>query len=284
MAEFKIPTETVTLPSKGLLYPKESPLSKGEIEMKYMTAREEDILTNVNYIRQGIVLDKLLQSLIVTEINYDDLLVGDKNAILIAARVLGYGKDYDITYADENGIEIKATVDLTTLENKQVDLSKINEKDKLILLLYVIQADNNKITDKYLKLRNTGLTEDMIKTAESMSNKYMFNKIKPKLENKLMKIKAHEEPIMQAMTLKRWNPTGQEMPKELQFNMLSYLQPNAKPTPSGITHDDVMGNAIQYTVDNPKVESSSSSSNTLGGRRKTRRFKKTNRRRTMRKK
>ncbi len=46
MAEFKVPTETVTLPSKGLLYPKESPLSKGEIEMKYMTAKEEDILTN----------------------------------------------------------------------------------------------------------------------------------------------------------------------------------------------------------------------------------------------
>jgi hypothetical protein len=174
------------------------------------------------------------------------------------------------------------------LENKQVDLSKINEKDKLILLLYVIQADNNKISDKYLKLRNTGLTEDMIKTAESMSNKYMFNKIKPKLENKLMKIKAHEEPIMQSMTLKRWNPTGQEMPKELQFNMLSYLQPNAKPTPSGITHDDVMGNAIQYTVDNPKVESSSSSSssNTLGGRssRKLRTRKlKSRRRKTMRK-
>jgi hypothetical protein len=123
MAEFKIPTETVTLPSKGLLYPKESPLSKGEIEMKYMTAREEDILTNVNYIRQGVVLDKLLQSLIITEINYDDLLVGDKNAILVAARVLGYGKDYDITYTDENGIESKATVDLTALENKQVDYS-----------------------------------------------------------------------------------------------------------------------------------------------------------------
>ena len=123
MAEFKIPTEQVTLPSKGLLYPKESPLSKGEIEMKYMTAREEDILTNVNYIRQGVVLDKLLQSLIVTEINYDDLLVGDKNAILIAARVLGYGKDYDITYTDENGIEVKATVDLTSLENKSVDYS-----------------------------------------------------------------------------------------------------------------------------------------------------------------
>jgi len=154
------------------------------------------------------------------------------------------------------------------LENKQLDLSKINEKDKLILLIYIIQTDNNTITDNYLKLTNTGLTEKMIKTAaESISSNFLFNKIKPKLENKLMKIKNHEEPIMQAMSFKRWNPSGEEMPKELQFNMLTYLQPKAKPTPSGITHDDFMRNAIQNAIDNPKVKSSSSRSNALGGRR-----------------
>lgn len=120
MAELKLPTEKVTLPSKGLLYPKESPLAKGEIEMKYMTAKEEDILTNANYIKQGVVIDKLLQSLIVTPINYDELLIGDKNAILIAARVLGYGKDYTFKYTD-NGQEIEATVDLSTLNEKPLD-------------------------------------------------------------------------------------------------------------------------------------------------------------------
>jgi len=116
MAELKIPTETVTLPSKGLLYPETSPLAKGEIEMKYMTAKEEDILSNSNYLRNGTVIDKLLQALIVTPINYNELLVGDKNAILIAARVLGYGKDYTFTY---NGTEY--SVDLSTLEDKVVD-------------------------------------------------------------------------------------------------------------------------------------------------------------------
>jgi hypothetical protein len=118
MAELKIPTEIVSLPSKGLLYPETSPLAKGEIEMKYMTAKEEDILTNANYIRQGIVIDKLLQSLIVTSIDYNELLVGDKNAIMVAARVLGYGKDYSFTY---NGKEV--TVDLSTLEDKKIDES-----------------------------------------------------------------------------------------------------------------------------------------------------------------
>jgi hypothetical protein len=93
--KFKFPTEVVELPSKGLPYPESSPLSSGKIEMKYMSAREEDILTNMNFIRQGVVIDKLLQSMIVSEIDYSELLIGDKNALLIASRILGYGKDYE---------------------------------------------------------------------------------------------------------------------------------------------------------------------------------------------
>jgi hypothetical protein len=116
MAELKIPTELVSLPSKGLLYPESSPLSKGQIEMKYMTAKEEDILTNANYIRQGTVIDKLLKALIITPIDYNELLIGDKNAVLIAARVLGYGKDYTFTYSGQ-----EHNVDLSLLTDKVVD-------------------------------------------------------------------------------------------------------------------------------------------------------------------
>ena len=123
MAELKIPTETVTLPSKGLLYPETSPLAKGELEMKYMTAKEEDILTNSNYIKNGTVIDKLLQALIITPIDYNELLVGDKNAILIAARVLGYGKDYTFKHTTKEGREAEVTVDLSKLEDKVVDES-----------------------------------------------------------------------------------------------------------------------------------------------------------------
>lgn len=114
--KFKMPTETVELPSQGLIYPESSPLSSGKVEMKYMTAREEDILTNQNYISKGTVLDELVKSLIVSNINYDDLVVGDKNAILVAARVLGYGKDYKFTWGG-NEYEI----DLSTIENKPLD-------------------------------------------------------------------------------------------------------------------------------------------------------------------
>jgi len=116
--KFKFPTETVELPSKGWLYPSDHPLSSGTVEVKYMTAKEEDILTNQSYIKQGIAIEKLLQSVIVTKFNIDDLVLGDKNSLLIAARVLGYGKDYSFTYGDE-----EITVDMSNLPSKEFDIS-----------------------------------------------------------------------------------------------------------------------------------------------------------------
>lgn len=143
MSEFKIPTEIVELPSKGLLYPEGNPLAEGKVEMKYMTAKEEDILTNQAYIKQGIVLDKLLQSLIITKINYDDLIVGDKNALMVAARVLGYGKDYDFVYDDESYV-----VDLSTIENKVFDESLIKKGTNEFS--YTLPNSGNLITFKIL--------------------------------------------------------------------------------------------------------------------------------------
>jgi hypothetical protein len=120
MNEYNFPTEEIELPSKGLIYPKDNPLSSGKVEIKYMTAKEEDILSNQSYIQKGIVLDKLLRSVIINkDINTDDLIVGDKNALLIATRVLGYGKDYDIVVKGQN-----YTLDMSTLENKEFDESK----------------------------------------------------------------------------------------------------------------------------------------------------------------
>lgn len=110
---FNFPTEEIELPSKGLIYPEDNPLSSGKVVMKYMTAKEEDILTNQSYITKGIVLDKLLQSLIVSKINYNDLITGDKNAIMVAARILGYGKDYTFDYDGQ-----EYTIDLTQIDNK----------------------------------------------------------------------------------------------------------------------------------------------------------------------
>ncbi len=143
-SKFKLPTESVDLPSKGLLYPEESPLSSGTVEMKYMTAREEDILTNQNYLRDGTAVDRLLKSLIVDKtIDFNQLLLGDKNAIMVAARVLSYGKDYDINYDGES-----YTVDLSTLESTYLDKKLV--KDGKNEFVFVLPSTDNTITFKLL--------------------------------------------------------------------------------------------------------------------------------------
>ena len=126
--ESKFPTEVVELPSKGYFYPKDSPLASGKVEMKYMTAREEDILTSPNLIQKNIVIDKLLESLVVDKsINLDDLLIGDKNALILAARILGYGKDYEMMYFDDNDNEQTTTIDLTEINEVKIDYSNFTE-------------------------------------------------------------------------------------------------------------------------------------------------------------
>ena len=115
MSEFKFPSEEIELPSKGLVYPKDNPLSSGKVEVKYMTAKEEDILTNQSYIKKGTVLDKLLESVLVNKkINVKDLILGDKNALLIATRILGYGAKYE--FLKLGNVHV---VDLTDIENTE---------------------------------------------------------------------------------------------------------------------------------------------------------------------
>ena len=122
MSELNFPTEVIELPSKGLVYPKDNPLSSGKVEIKYMTAKEEDILTNQSYIQKGNVLEKLLESVLVSKININDLIIGDKNALLIATRILGYGNDYVVEVNGE-----KENIDLSELENREFDGSTLIE-------------------------------------------------------------------------------------------------------------------------------------------------------------
>lgn len=157
--EFKLPTETIELPSKGLIYPEGNPLSSGTIEMKYMTAKEEDILTNQAYIQNGTVIDRLLKSLIVSEINFDDLIVGDKNAIMVAARVLGYGKDYTFKYRGET-----YTIDLSLIDPKPIDESlfikgvnrfsfTMPSTDTVVEFKILTHADEKKIAQEVQNLK-----------------------------------------------------------------------------------------------------------------------------------
>jgi len=167
------PTEVIDLPSKGLLYPEGHPLSGGTIEMKYMTAKEEDILASQNLIKQGVVIDKLLESMIITPMNYNDLLVGDKNAIMMAARVLGYGKNYDIEYSCPNCSENNTLKsDLTSFEDKHFDDTLITphnnefkftlpQSKREITFKLLTHGDDNNITKELKALQKTGASKEV---------------------------------------------------------------------------------------------------------------------------
>ena len=163
MAEqkFTVPTEMVGLPSKGLVYAKENPLSSGEIEMQYMTAKHEDILTNINNLKNGTAIEKTLKALIPKDINYDDLILGDRNGLLIAARILAYGKDYQFKYPHpETGEEEIVNADLQTMEYKTIDESLFTGKNEFE---FTLPFSKNKITFKLLTVGDDKRIDDEVK-------------------------------------------------------------------------------------------------------------------------
>jgi hypothetical protein len=136
---FDFPTQVISLPSEGKVYAESNPLSKGTLEIKYMTAREEDILADRNLINKGIVLQKLLESVVVQPgVNVDDLVIGDINAVYLATRMLGYGPDYDVEITDPfSGEKQKVTIDLSAIQTKDIDYSRLNSQNRYELILPV---------------------------------------------------------------------------------------------------------------------------------------------------
>tara|TARA_A100001391_G_scaffold204437_1_gene200121 strand:- start:1780 stop:2532 length:753 start_codon:yes stop_codon:yes gene_type:complete len=155
----KFPTEIVPLPSGGKYYPDGHPLSSGEVEVKYMTAKEEDILTSQNLIKQGKVIDVLLDSLVQGDFDMNDMLIGDKNAVMIAARVLGYGKDYEFEMEDPlTGEKEKQVLDLTTLDHKEIDFDgdytfELPNSKRVLGWKFITQRDENEISEELKALR-----------------------------------------------------------------------------------------------------------------------------------
>ena len=171
MSEYKFPTEVIDLPSGGKVYGKESPLAEGKIEIKYMTTKEEDILMSENLIKKGVVIDKLLDSLIVTKgVTQDSLVLGDKNAVLVAARILAYGPEYTCEVTNPNNPEqkIEHTFDLTQCPFKTVlgDIDYSNNSFD-----YEMPVSKVKVKFKLL----TGVDEKQIEKEIEQSSKYGYN-------------------------------------------------------------------------------------------------------------
>ena len=142
----KYPYEIITLPSEGYFYDEKNPLASGTIKLKLPTAKHEDILTSRNLITKGIVIDEFLKSLLVDDINYQDLLLGDKNGLIVASRILLYGSGYTTKVKCPScGEENIKTFNLADIETKEIDLKDLlkgnNEFD--------FQLPHSKINIKY---------------------------------------------------------------------------------------------------------------------------------------
>lgn len=187
MAETKFPSEIVDLPSQGKLYPKESPLHKGSIELRYPTAKSEDILTNQTYLEKGIVVDKFLQSLIVdSTINYSELLIGDKNALLIAARILGYGGQYSFKYDGKT-----EEVNLSELLAKPLSEEVLNATENNFE--FILPASKVKVTFKLLTQGDEQKIEQELKGLKKI-NKDSSAELSTRLKYIITSVNGDEDP------------------------------------------------------------------------------------------
>lgn len=175
------PTEIIELPSKGYFYDSSHPLASGQIEMKYMTAKEEDILSSQSLIKQGVVIDKLLQSLIVTKFDYNSILTADKNALFLAARTLAYGKDYEVEITCPScGVKSKHTVDLQSFDQKAIDWSKFTKGQSTHN--FTLPIGKQELTLKFLTHGDEKKIEEELKGAKKMAK---LTGIDPELTTRL---------------------------------------------------------------------------------------------------
>jgi len=174
--EQKFPSEIIDLPSEGKLYPKEHPCSSGKIEIKYMTAKEEDILTSQNLIKKGVVIDRLLDSLILTSgVKSDDLVLGDKNAVMVAARILAYGPEYVCDIPNPDGGTITKTFNLADCPFKKLPKEITENKFEVELPI-----SKKKVTYKLLTGKEEGLINEELKASEKVNSE-----VKPELTTRL---------------------------------------------------------------------------------------------------
>lgn len=136
---YQVPTDFVELPSKGVFYGANHPWhNKEKVEVRYMTTKEEDILSSEAYAKQGIMFDRLIESIIVDRVDSTTLLPGDRNAILINARKNSYGAEYDFSIVCSQCLsEVECTTDLSQLGIKNSSVEEVTENNTVTIVLPV---------------------------------------------------------------------------------------------------------------------------------------------------
>jgi hypothetical protein len=180
--ETKYPSELIPLPTKGWFYPEGHILSSGEVEVKQMTAKEEDILANQELIKKGKVLDKLIESLLVNKsIVPSEILVPDKNAIFLGIRRLAYGDDYAVSITcpkcdKSNSVKIN----LGLLNNKPFDFDKHPKGQNAFLFqlpksgIQVTYKLLNQIDEKSIELELEGLKKTNKESSNELTTRLRY--------------------------------------------------------------------------------------------------------------
>ena len=170
--ESKFPTEVINLPSKGWFYSTDHPLASGTLELKMMTAKEEDILTSKNLITKNIVLDKLLESVVIDKsIPLDDMFICDRNAAFFAVRRLAYGDIYDATLScGRCGKENNVDIDLGKMDNRPFDFEKYPKGENAFH--FKLPFSGITVTYKILSKKDETAIEQELKGMEKISKDF----------------------------------------------------------------------------------------------------------------
>jgi hypothetical protein len=212
---FEIPVESVPLPSSGLTYSQESPLHLKEVvEIRSMTAREEDILTSRALIKKGTVITELIKSCLVDKrIQVQDMLVGDRNALMVALRITGYGAEYRVE-ADcpKCNARSKQEFDLASMPIKRLEIEPVSKGQnvfefklpmtkKMVHFKFLTGRDEEEISTIQERTKKQGAIADNIVTTRLQ---YSIVSVDSKTDRSLINTFIRNMPARDSMALRKF--------------------------------------------------------------------------------
>ncbi len=189
------PTEIIELPSKGWYYSQNSPLSKGTIEMRYMTAKDEDILTSKNLRKQKVVLERLVQTLIVTPGVYvKDILAIDFFALMLASRVLGYGKDYSIEVTDPDIETFKQTINIDLTSLPEIEHTFLDENRYINEFSFLLPTSKKTVKWKFLTYKEDLELTNRTSNSSTVNKSQVETSMTDMLKSQIVEIDGERNP------------------------------------------------------------------------------------------
>ncbi len=189
------PTEIIELPSKGWYYSQNSPLSKGTIEMRYMTAKDEDILTSKNLRKQKVVLERLVQALIVTPGVYvKDILAIDFFALMLASRVLGYGKDYSIEVTDPDIETFKQTINIDLTSLPEIEHTFLDENRYINEFSFLLPTSKKTVKWKFLTYKEDLELTNRTSNSSTVNKSQVETSMTDMLKSQIVEIDGERNP------------------------------------------------------------------------------------------